>query len=132
MPKDTADGLLLQVKQVELASELAVVPPLGFFQAKKVLVELLLARPGGAVDPLQLRVVRVAAPIRAGHVHQLESLAEPAGRRQMRSDAQIDEIALAVEADFRFGRDLADVFGLVALADAAEKPDRLVAVAHLA
>ena len=109
-----------------------MVAALGLLEAEEILVELLLARPGGAVDPLQLRVVGVAAPIGAGHVHQLERLAEMPGRRQMRPDAQIDEIALAVEADLLACRDLADIFGLVALADAGEEGDRGVALPDLA
>jgi len=94
---------------------------LGFLEPEEILVEFLLARPGGAIDPLQLGVARVAAPIGAGHVHQLEGLAEPAGRRQMRADAEIDEIALTIEADLLRGRDVADIFGLVALAEAVEE-----------
>ena len=50
----------------------------------------------------------------------------------MRADAQIDKIALAIEADLLGCRDLADVFGLVALADAGEERDRLVAVPYFA
>jgi len=43
----------------------------------------------------------------------------------MRPDAQVDEIALPIEADLLLGRDLADVFGLVALADVVEEGDAL-------
>src|SRR5207237_5436720 len=50
----------------------------------------------------------------------------------MRPDAQVEEIPLAIEADLLLGRDLADIFGLVALADAVEEGDRLVAVPYLA
>ncbi len=120
------------MKQVELAAEPAMVAAFGLLEPEEVLVELLLARPGGAVDALQLRVARVAAPIGAGHVHQLERLAEMPGRGQMRPDAQIDEAALAVEADLLVRRDLADIFGLVALADASEEGDRGVALPDLA
>src|SRR5437762_4137600 len=120
------------MEQVELAPQAAVVAALGLLEPEEILVELLLAWPGGAVDALQLRIVRVAAPIGAGHAHQLEGLAEAAGRRQMRPRAQIDEIALAVDADLLGGRNLADIFGLVALADAGEERDRPVAVPDLA
>ena len=132
MPEDAADRLLLHMEQVELAAEPAVVAPLGLLETEEILVELLLARPGGAVDALQLSVVRVAAPIGSGHIHQLEGLPEPPRRGQMRPDAQIDEVALAVEADLLLGRDLADIFRLVAFADAVEEGDRLVALPHLA
>src|SRR5204863_2650931 len=127
-----ADSLFLHVEQVELAPQAAVVAALGFLELEEILVEILLARPSGAVDALQLRIVRVAPPIGAGDAHQLEGLAEPAGRRQMRPDAQIDEIALAVDADLLGRWDLADIFGLVALADAGEELDRSVTVPDLA
>src|SRR5204862_7443418 len=132
VPEDAADRLFLQMKQVEFAAELAMVAALGFLEPEQVLVEFLLVRPGGAVDALQLRVPGIAAPIGAGHIHQLEGLPEPPGRRQMRPDAQIDEIALAIEADFLTRRDLADIFGFVPLADAVEKGDGLVALPDLA
>ena len=49
----------------------------------------------------------------------------------MRADAEIDEIALPVEADLLTFRDFADIFGLVRLADAVEEGDRGVAVPDL-
>src|SRR5207237_5449249 len=130
MPEDAADRLFLQVEQVELAAEPAMVAAFGLLEPEQVLVQFLLVRPSRAVDPLQLRVIRVAAPIGACHVHQLEGLPEPAGRWQMRADAEIDEIPLAVEADLLLGRDLADIFGLITFADAVEKGDGLVAIPH--
>ena len=109
-----------------------MVAAFGFLDPVEVLVEILLVGPGGAVDALQLRIARVAAPIGASHVHQLEGLAEMPGRGQMRPDAQIDEIALAVEADLLFRRDLRDIFGLVALAEAFEQRHGGIAVPDFA
>src|SRR6266700_6016899 len=131
VPENAADRLFLHVEEIELAPQAAVVAALGLLEPEEVLVEFLLAWPGGAVDPLQLGSVRVAAPIGTGHAHQLEGLTEPAGRRQMRPNAQIDEFALAVDADLLRRRDLADILGLVALADAGEERDRPVAVPDL-
>src|SRR6516165_12286554 len=105
------------MKQLQFAAEPAVVASLCFFAPQQILVELALLRPGRTVDPLQLRIAGVAAPISAGHVQQLEGLAEMAGRGRVRPAAQVNELALAVEADRLVRRDLADVFGLVALAD---------------
>src|SRR5438094_2859555 len=99
VPEDAADRLLLHVEEVELAAEPAMVATLGFFEPEEVLVELLLARPCGAVDALQLGVSGVPAPIGARHTHQLESLAERAGRGQMRPGTQIDKPALPIQAD---------------------------------
>src|SRR5204863_5577026 len=120
VPEDAADRLFLQMEQVELAPELAMVAAFGLFEPEQVLVQFLLVRPCRAVDPLQLGIVRVAAPIGAGNIHQLEGLPEPAGRWQMRTDAEIDEIPLPVQADLLLGRDLADIFGLITFADAVE------------
>src|SRR5580693_3619723 len=50
----------------------------------------------------------------------------------MRTDAEINEIALPVEADLLTFRDFADIFGLVALADTVEEGDSRVAVPDLA
>src|SRR5689334_2119843 len=132
MPEHAADRLLAQMEEVEFAAEPPVVTALRLLELIEVLVELLLARKRSAVDTLQLGVFRVAAPIRAGHVHQLEGLAEITRRRQVRSDTEIDKIALPVEADLLARRDLADVFSLVGLADAAEERDRGLAVPDLA
>src|SRR6516164_550577 len=132
MPKDAADRFLAHMKQLEFAPEPAMVAPLGFFEPEEVLVELLLARPRRAVDALQLGVPGVAAPIGAGHIHQLEGLSETAGRGRVRAGAEIDKAALPIEADLLPGRYLTDVFGLVALTDTEKKGDCRIAVPNLA
>src|SRR5260370_13401621 len=130
-PEAAAAGPLADVEEVELAAQPAMIAALRFFEPKEVLVEFFLARKGSAVDALQLGVFWVAAPIRAGDIHQLEALAEITGRGQMRADAEIDEIALPVEADLLTLRDFTDIFGLVRLADTVEEGDRGVAVPDL-
>lgn len=132
MPEDATDRLLAQVKQVELAAEPAMIAALRFLDPKEVLVEFFLICPGGAVDALQLRVASVAAPIGAGHIHQLERLAEMPSRGQMGPHTQVDKPALAIQADLLAGWDLADVFGLVALTDGGEKRNGGVAAPDLA
>src|SRR5260370_10942541 len=52
MPEDAADRLLAGVEQVELAAEPAMVAALRLLELKEVLVEILLARKGGAVYAL--------------------------------------------------------------------------------
>src|SRR5215467_5516108 len=119
------------MEEVEFASEPAMVAPFGFLQLEEILIELFLACPGGAVDALQLRVFGIAAPIRAGDVHQLKGLAEITGRRQMGTDAEIDKIALPVKADLLSFRDFANILGLVLLADPAEIGDRRITIPNL-
>ena len=72
MPEHGARRLFLLMEQVELAPDLAMVALLGFLEPMQVLVELLLVRPRRAVDALKHLVARIAAPVRAGHLHELE------------------------------------------------------------
>ncbi len=116
------------MEEVELAPEPAMITALCVFELEKVLVELLLAGPGSAVNSLQLGVFGIAAPVRPRHVGQLEGLAETAGRGQVRPDTEIDKAALPVEADLRPLRDFADIFSLVALAEIAKKGDGCIAL----
>ena len=67
-------GELLDAEQIELLAELAVVALLGLFEPLEVFVQILLREERGAVDALQLLVVLVALPVRAGDGEQLERL----------------------------------------------------------
>jgi len=51
-----------------------VVALLGLFQELHVVVQLLLGRPGRAVDARELRFLFIAAPVRARDAQQLERL----------------------------------------------------------
>ena len=61
-------------------------------------VEVLLAEERGAVEPLELLAAGVVLPVGAGDAQQLER-ADLAGVRDVRPAAQVDELALAVEAE---------------------------------
>ena len=91
MPEHRARRLFLQMEQVQLAPEAAVVALLRLLQHVEIGFELLLVRPAGAVDALELRVLGIAAPIGARHLRQLEGVAELAGRGQMRAGAEIEK-----------------------------------------
>ena len=85
----------------------------------QVRVEVLLAVEGSAVDPRQLRVLLVAAPVRAGEAGQLERL-DRLRVLQVRAAAEIGEVALRVEGDRAFGGvDQLDLVGLVLLVEVA-------------
>ena len=95
MPENAAMRFFLQVEQIHLAAQLAVVALGGLFQPHQMLLELFLVEPGGAVNARQLRVLLVAAPIGAGRAHKLEGLRiKLAGRSQMRSAAHVEPRAL--------------------------------------
>ena len=104
MPEHRARRLLLQMKEIELLADAAVIALLRLLEALQVGVELLLVRPGGAVDPLQHLVARVPAPVGAGDLGELERL-QLAGRGHVRAAAQVHPVALAVEADLLLVRD---------------------------
>src|SRR5207244_3744503 len=98
VPEGRAWGALREVEQVELDAEPAVVAPFRLLQALEVRVEVGLVEEGGAVDPRELRVVLVAAPVGTGEAGQLDRL-DRLRVLQMRPSAEIGEIALRVEGD---------------------------------
>src|SRR3546814_12890677 len=93
--------LLLDMEQVHLAAEPPMVALLGLLETVEIGLQLLLVAPAGAVDALELRVPRIAAPIGAGQLHQLEGLAEPAGRGPVRSGAEGEPFAQIGSAAWR-------------------------------
>jgi hypothetical protein len=95
-----------QREQAQLLADLAVIALGLFFQAGDFRLKLVLGLVGQGVNPLQLGVLGVAAPIGASDGAQLE-LAHLAGMVHMRATAQIDEIAGAIEGDLvqAFARD---------------------------
>ncbi len=132
MPENAAGRLFLLMEKAELAPQAAMVALLRLFQLEEILFQLFVVRPGGAVNALQLRVARIAAPISARDLHQLERMAELARRGQMRPGAKIDEIALAIKADRLVLRDFVDPFGFVFLAQLGKERDRAIAFPFLA
>ena len=128
VPEHAAHRFLLDMEQTHFPGQFAVVALFRFLELLEVGVEFLLVAPGGAVDTLQLGVVRVAAPVGAGHLHQFEAVAELAGGGQVRAPAQVDEIALAVQGHLLVGGQVADDLGLELLALLEEEGDRFVAV----
>ncbi len=132
VPEHHARSLLLEMEQVHLPAEPAVVAALGLLQPMEVAVEVLLRGPGGAVDARQHRVVGIAAPIGAGDLHQLEGGADLAGRGHVRAAAQVEPVALPIDFQVLAGRDRVDQLDLVVLttvrehlADVVPLPDLL-------
>src|SRR6185503_13430165 len=99
VPEDDAGPLLLEVEQIHLATELAVITLLCLLELLEVGRKLRLAGPGGAVDALQLGALRIAAPIGAGKVRKLEGLADLAGRGHVRAAAKVEPLALLVDLE---------------------------------
>ena len=120
MPEHRAGRLFLEMEQVHLAAEPAMVALLGFLDLLQIGVELLLLGEGGAVDAGEHRVVGIAAPIGAGHLHQLEGVADLAGRGHVRAAAEIEPVALLVDLDLLVCRNGVDQLDLEILALVAE------------
>ena len=100
-----AGALLVEAEEVEVAADAAVVALAGQLEGLEVRGQLLLGGEGRAVHAREHGVLLVAAPVGAGEAGELEgAVAELVGARQMRPAAEVDEVALAVDAD---GRDLA-------------------------
>ena len=98
MPEHCAGRLLLQVEKIKFATDSAVIALLGFLEPMQIFIELLLVHPRRAVNSLQHRVARVAAPIGTRNFCQLEGFQPPRGGH-VRPAAQVDPVALPVEAD---------------------------------
>lgn len=92
--------------EVELAAELAVVALLGLREAVEIGLQLVLGRPGRAVDALQLRVLLAAAPVGRGAAHDLVGIADDLGARHVRAAAQVTPGTGAVAADVVVDRQL--------------------------
>ena len=127
VPEHRARRFFLEMEQVHLAAEPAVVALLGFLDLLEIGVELFLLGEGGAVDAGQHRVVAIAAPIGAGDLHQLEGVADLAGRGHVRAAAEIEPVALLVDLDLLVGRNGVDQLDLEVLALVAEDVLGLVA-----
>ena len=123
--REPGADLVREREEVELHTELAVVALLRLLEAVEVLGERVLALPRGAVDALELRPLLVAAPVRAGDAHQLER-AELAGRRHVRTAAQVDVGGRAVGPHVRVDADGAVAGHLVGVA-LLDRPGRDVA-----
>src|SRR5205814_3008455 len=82
--------------------------------------------PRGAIDAGQLRALLVAAPVGTRNPLQLESL-DVSCRPDVRTKAQVKEIARAVDADAVPGDLVRDQLELVVLTKLAKLLDRLFA-----
>jgi hypothetical protein len=74
VPEDAPLRLGLEVEQVHLLPDAAMVALGGFLQPRQVRVELLLVEPARPVDPAEHRVLLIAAPVGTGNARQLEGV----------------------------------------------------------
>ena len=131
VPEHGAGRMLIDVEQIQLAPQLAVIALFGFFQPEQIVLKLVFGRPSGTVDALQHLVAVVATPVGTGHLHQLEVL-ELAGAGHVRAAAQILESAFAVKAHVLVAGNGGNDLGLVGFAETLEVLHGLVARQHAA
>ena len=93
-----AGRILAHHEQAQLTAQLLMVALLGLFQKLQMLFQLLLGLKAYAVDALQHLVVRIALPVGAGMLEQLE-IAALLHRIDMRSAAKIHKFALTIDGD---------------------------------
>ena len=86
--------LVREREQVQLDPEPAVIALLDLLEQVEVLGEGVLGLPGGAVDPLELRVLLAPPPVRARRAQQLEGGNGP-GRGDVGPAAQVAPAAVA-------------------------------------
>ena len=132
VPEDRPLRLLLQVEEVHLLAEPPVVALLRLLELVQVGVEVGPGAEGDAVDPLQHRPARVAAPVGAGDRHQLEGVGRHLpGIGEMRPAAEVLPGPVPVHPH-RIGLgDRLDQLDLVGLAQRLVVADRAVAVPDL-
>ena len=108
-------------EQVQLAAQPAMVALLGLLDLGDVCLQVLLVEERSAVDALEHRAVGAAFPVGTGDREQLER-ADLAGVRDVRPAAQVDELALAIEAqDAELVQLFVDVLDLERLAQVGDE-----------
>src|SRR6185312_14701117 len=81
----------LNTEQIEFLADLPVIALLRLFELVEVIFNVLLRKEDGAVDALELLILLVALPVRAGNRRQSEGL-ELRSIRHVRTAAEIDEV----------------------------------------
>src|SRR6476659_11490681 len=112
------------MEEVELPPQHAMVARFRLLERSEVRLEVALVVERRAVDPGQLRVLLVAAPVRAGQARQLHRL-DRRGVLEVRPAAEVGELALRIQRDVALGG--VDELDLVGLTLRLEAPLRLVA-----
>ena len=115
VPEHRSGCAVVEMEEIELGAELAVVTLAGFLKAGQVGGERPGVGPASAVNALQHGLRGVAAPIGTRHLGQLEGL-EAAGGGHVGAPAQVLEVALAIEGQGFAFRDGVDQLRLVVLA----------------
>ena len=109
-------AVIVEVEQVEVTADAAVVALAGLLEPLEVRVELGPGREGGRVDPGEHRVLLAAPPVRPRDGEELDR-ADPPGVAQVRAAAEVHELALPVDRHLGLALplELVDLIDLVRL-----------------
>ena len=129
MPEHRTRRMLVQVKQIQLPPQFAVIPFFRLFQPGQILLQFVFGGPGCTVNALQHFIAVIATPIGPCHFHQFEML-ELAGTGYVGTTAQILECTFTVKADILVIGNTANQFRLVMLTQCFEMRHSLVARQH--
>ena|SRR5438874_8912423 len=102
MPEDQAWSCqFLDGEEIELLSQHAMIAFLRLLDRLEILLEVLLRVKRSPINPLELRVLLVIQPVGAGEVQEFEGL-DSSRTRNVRSPAEVDELAVAIERNLVF------------------------------
>ncbi len=128
VPEHHARRLLLEVEEVHLAADPAMIAPRRLLEHGEIGLELLAVPETDPVDALEHLVAAVAAPVGAGHLHQLEGVGrELPGALEVGAAAEVLPVAVPVHPHRLALGDRLDQFDLVGLTGLPIMADRLLA-----
>ena len=129
MPEHRTRRLFLEMEQIHLLADLAMVALLRFFETREVSLQALLVGPCGAVDALKHFVTRIATPVGARKLGELER-AQKARIRHVRAAAHVDVFFVVIQAHRFFVGHVFDQAQLVVLATRLEDRNDFLARCH--
>ncbi len=119
MPEHHARRFFLQMEQLHLAAQLAVVALGGLFQHRHMRLQVVAVLERNAVDALEHRARGIAQPVGPRHMRQLERIRRNLPRvLQMRPPAQVLPVAMPVHPQILIFRDPVDQLQLEGFAPA--------------
>jgi hypothetical protein len=125
VPEHHPRRFFLQMEQIQRLADAAMIALFGLFEALEIEIQRLPVRPGRAVDALQLPVARIAAPVGAGELGQLEG-PQKADVGYVWPATHVDVVFMDIQRNVLIRRDRLENLDLVGLAPLLEHPDRFI------
>ena len=129
VPEDHARRFFLNMEEILLTGDQAMIAFLGLFQKCQMGLELLVVGPGRAVDAGEHLVIGIPAPVSAGQAHQFEGT-QMSRAWHVRANTHIRVVFVMIERDGLALGNAAHDLGLVRLVAGLEGRKRLLARHH--